>query len=103
MGADIVLYNGRIVTQDDNLPEASAIAIQEGRIIATSATGDLCDLLAPGGEAIDLEGRLVIPGLVDAHVHLSWYAHFLHNVDLTVATSAQHAVELVARQADSLE
>jgi predicted amidohydrolase YtcJ len=44
----------------------------------------------------------VIPGLVDAHVHLSWYAHFLHNVDLTGAASAQHAAELAAAQASMI-
>lgn len=101
MRADMVLYNGNIRTQHEQQPQVSALAIRGGRILALGGDQDMRDLLVPGGDAIDLGGALVIPGLVDAHVHLSWYAHFLHNVDLTVARSAEHAAELVAERAAS--
>lgn len=99
MQADTVLYNGNIRTQHDGLPQVSALAVRAGRILALGDDAAMRDLLAPGGEAVDLGGALVIPGLVDAHVHLSWYAHFLQNVDLTQAESARHAAELVAVRA----
>lgn len=99
MQADTVLVNGNIRTQYDAQPRVRALAIGAGRIIALGSDDDMRALLAPGGELVDLGGALVIPGLVDAHVHLSWYAHFLHNVDLTGARSAQHAAELVAERA----
>ena len=96
MHADIVLYNGIIRTQYDLQPVVSALAVRGEKIIALGDDDTIRGLLSPQGEAIDLQGALVIPGLVDAHVHLSWYAHFLHNVDLTNAQSAEHAAELVA-------
>ncbi len=102
MDANIVLYNGVIRTQSDDQPTASALAIREGRIIALGDDKSMRRLLMSGGEAVDLGGRLVIPGLVDAHVHLSWYALFLHQVDLTQASSAEDAAELVAQRAAEL-
>ncbi|HPV08787.1 MAG TPA: amidohydrolase [Aggregatilineales bacterium] len=101
MQADTVLVNGNIRTQYDAQPQVRALAIRAGRILALGEDDDMRALLGTGGEVVDLGGALVIPGLVDAHVHLSWYAHFLHNVDLTEARSAQHAAELVAERARS--
>ena len=99
MRADTVLYNGNIHTQFDGQPYVTALALRAGRVLAVGDDDAMRDLLDPDGEAVDLGGALVIPGLVDAHVHLSWYAHFLHGVDLTVARSAQHGAELVAERA----
>ena len=99
MRADTVVYNGNIHTQFDGQPYVAALALRAGRVLAVGDDDAMRDLLDPDGEAVDLGGALVIPGLVDAHVHLSWYAHFLHGVDLTVARSAQHGAELVAERA----
>lgn len=102
MDAVTILYNGRIVTQDDNQPIARSLAIRDGKIIALAPDDSLRDAQRSGGEAIDLQGSLVIPGLVDAHVHLSWYAEYLHNVDLRPTASAQEAAQLVAARAAAL-
>jgi predicted amidohydrolase YtcJ len=102
MDADTILYNGIIRTHDKAQPTVSALAIREGRVIALGDDQSIRGLLASSGEAVDLGGRLVIPGLVDGHVHLSWYALFLHQVDLTQAPSAEAAIELVAQQAATL-
>ncbi len=99
MNTETVLYNGRIYTQQPDHPWVSALAIQEGRIAATGSDDEVQSLLAPGGKAINLDQHLVIPGLVDAHVHLAWYTDFLHDVDLTRALSARHAAELVGERA----
>ncbi len=99
MRASTVLYNAAVHTQDDDQPLVSAVAIGGGKIIAAGGDEEIRDLLAPGGEAINLEGRLVLPGLVDAHVHLSWYADSLHIADLTAAKSAEDAAQIVAQAA----
>lgn len=98
MKADTVLYDGKIHTQDEQQPVVKALAIRDNRILALGSDADIRSLLRRGGEAINLEGKLVIPGLVDAHVHLSWYADYLHNVGLRAATSAEEAVQLVAKR-----
>ena len=103
MQADFVLVNGRIHTQAEDGPAVvSALAVGGGRVLAAGADDDVLPLLAPGGERIDLAGRTVIPGLTDAHVHLSWYADFLHNADLSDATSAEDAARITADFAQGL-
>ncbi|MBN1121977.1 MAG: amidohydrolase [Anaerolineae bacterium] len=99
MNTDIILYNGRIYTQQTDRPWVSALAVHEGRIVAHGDDDELRPVMTPGSEAVDLGQRLVIPGLVDAHVHLAWYADFLRDVDLTRASSARHAAELVGKRA----
>jgi predicted amidohydrolase YtcJ len=68
--ADLVLYNGKIVTVDGRFTIQQAVAIKSGRITAVGPDDSL--LKAERGsktELIDLRGRTVLPGLVDAHVH----------------------------------
>ncbi len=68
--ADLILYHGKIVTVDAGFSIEEAIAIRGGGIVATGA--DAAVLQAERGsntQVIDLHGRTVLPGLVDAHVH----------------------------------
>lgn len=99
MYADTVLYNGQIYTQNEANPTTAALAIRDGRIVALGDEQELRDTLRPEGIALDLEGRVVLPGLIDAHAHLSWYATALHVVALRDATSAREAAERVAARA----
>jgi hypothetical protein len=102
MHADTVLRNGLIHTQYDLQPIVSALAIRDGKIVGLGKDDEMLSLLAPGGESIDLGGKLVIPGLVDAHVHLSWFADTLVIANLTDTKSAQEAAEKVKQAAASL-
>jgi predicted amidohydrolase YtcJ len=68
--ADLILTNGRITTLDKRRPAASAVAIKGGRFVAV---GDDKDMLAHRGDKtqfVDLQKRIVIPGLNDSHLHL---------------------------------
>jgi len=64
--ADLVLLNGRIATQDERRSMVQALAIKDGRILATG--GD-AEIRGYQGRRIDLNGRTVIPGLIDSHSH----------------------------------
>jgi len=66
---DIVLYNGRITTLSDHLPEAQAIAIGDGRIMAVGSNDDMLALAGPNCRKIDLGKKRVTPGINDAHAH----------------------------------
>ena len=68
--ADSVLYNGRITTLDPERPEASAIAIKDGLVLASGDDAEIMRLADAGTARIDLKGRRVIPGLNDSHTHL---------------------------------
>jgi predicted amidohydrolase YtcJ len=69
VNADTVLINGRIITVDRNFSVAEAVAIRDGRIIATGDTETILDLKDDSTEVIDLRGHAVIPGLDEGHGH----------------------------------
>jgi predicted amidohydrolase YtcJ len=68
--ADVVFKNGKIYTNRDGSPPAQAIAVRDGRIVQVGSSVEL-GALEKGARVVDLKGRTVVPGLVDAHVHLS--------------------------------
>ena len=64
--ADLVFFNGRIASQDERRSMVQALAIKDGRILATGSDAELSRFQGP---RIDLNGRTVIPGLIDSHSH----------------------------------
>ncbi|MGV3661486.1 MAG: amidohydrolase [Prosthecobacter sp.] len=68
--ADLILYNGRISTLDAAYPEASNIAIGGGRILAVDEGEEYADISTSETKRINLQGRRVIPGLYDSHLHV---------------------------------
>ena len=69
--ADVILVNGRILTVDANDRVAQAVAISGNRIIAVGSTADIERTAGPNTRRVDLRGRAVTPGLLDAHAHFS--------------------------------
>src|SRR3984885_13908604 len=67
--ADTLLLNGKIVTLDGTSQVSEALAIEAGRIAATGSTDAMRKLAGPATQIIDLDGRTVIPGLIDSHIH----------------------------------
>lgn len=67
--ADTVLFNGKIVTVDQNFSVQQALAIGNGRIVATGSSAAMKKLAGDKAKLVDLGGRTVIPGLTDGHIH----------------------------------
>ncbi|MEK7239395.1 MAG: amidohydrolase family protein [Gemmatimonadota bacterium] len=100
--ADLILTNGRIYTVDDTRPVVEAVAVAGGKVLfAGNAAGALA-LKNAGTKVVDLGGRTVIPGMVDAHGHVSGLGDALHIVDLTGTTSYDEVVARVAGRAAKL-
>ena len=99
MQADLVLYNGNIYTMDQARPHAQAVAMVGNRIAAVGYDAQIMCLLAPGGEAVDLGGRTVVPGLTDAHIHFVEYALRLTRINLSGIVSRAETVRRVAERA----
>ncbi len=76
--ADLVLYNGKIVTVDDAFSIRQAIAIKDGRILAVG--GNELRNQYSAARTIDLRGRMVMPGFHDTHIHLG--GHSRRYIDL---------------------
>lgn len=101
MSASLVLTNGRVYTLDPTQPAADSVAIREGRILAVGTAAEIKPLLASNGEWVNLAGRCVTPGLVDAHVHFQHFALSLQMVNLDGARSRSEALERVRAFAGS--
>ncbi|WP_010584491.1 amidohydrolase [Schlesneria paludicola] len=67
---DLVLFNGRISTQDSSAAEVSALAARDGKVLATGDDAAVLALRGPSTTVVDLQGRRAIPGLNDSHLHL---------------------------------
>jgi len=68
--ADLILSGGRIATLDAALPAAGAVGIADGRICAVGDDAQVLRLRAAHTRVVDLNGRRVIPGLIDSHTHV---------------------------------
>jgi predicted amidohydrolase YtcJ len=66
--ADMILHNGRLITMDDTMPTATAMAIKGGRIMAVGGD-DVRGLAGKATRLIDLKGACVVPGFIDCHNH----------------------------------
>jgi predicted amidohydrolase YtcJ len=69
--ADLVLRSGAIYTVDAARSWARAVAVRDGSILAVCTDEQVTDVTGPGTRVVDLDGRMVLPGFVDAHVHAS--------------------------------
>lgn len=78
---EVILFNGKIAVFDGPLMNEKllfhqAIAIRSGRVMAVGADKDLLKLKGPETQAIDLKGKMVLPGFVDPHTHPQEWAHY---------------------------
>lgn len=88
--ADVVIVNATIRTMDKTLPRAEAVAIYKNRIAAVGTTKEIRALAGKQTtRIIDAEGKLVLPGFNDSHVHFLDGGYSLFNVDLRDAKSPE--------------
>jgi len=66
---DLILHHGRIVTADAKFSVVEAMAVEKGRIVATGTSAAVLARKGPSTKLVDLAGKTVLPGLIDAHVH----------------------------------
>jgi predicted amidohydrolase YtcJ len=67
--ADLILHGGKVVTVDKAFSIQQAIAVQGKNVLKVGASEEVLKLRGPKTEVLDLEGRMVIPGLIDSHTH----------------------------------
>jgi hypothetical protein len=97
--ADFIVVNARIYTADLTRPTAQALGVRDGRIVFVGSIRGAEALAGPRTERWDLGGKTVIPGMVDAHVHLVGLGQALRIVDLTGTRSYDEIVARVAARA----
>ncbi len=101
--ADLVFTGGRIRTggrvRTGGQSVAEAIAVRGNRIAAIGRADELAALIGPGTSVVSLDGKAVLPGFVDAHVHPTHGGMTLIRCELRGSANAAQAVERVARYA----
>ena len=99
-GAALLIWGGTIYAESDATVEA--LVLREGRV---SFAGDLAAATrdaGPGAAALDLKGATLVPGLQDAHGHLSGLGALLEEVDLTTTRSYDEVIDLIVARAEDL-
>ncbi|WP_028811315.1 amidohydrolase [Streptomyces flavidovirens] len=81
--ADLVLTGSRVRTLDPARPEATAVAVKDGLIVAVGGEPEVQDWRGPGTETVDLTGATLTPGLVDSHSHPVWGLEMSTGLDLS--------------------
>jgi len=101
--ADLVLMNGHIITMDEGAPEAQAIAVAGDRILAVGTDAAIESHIGDSTEVVDLEGKTVIPGMIDSHVHFIGLGNRLLQLDARNVRDQDEIIERVAEQAKNVE
>jgi predicted amidohydrolase YtcJ len=93
--ADLVLRNGVIVTVDDAMPEAEAVAIRGHTIVAVGTNAEIERYIGRQTEVIDLQGRLAVPGFIEGHGHFMGLGQSKMNLDLMNVANWDDVVGMV--------
>lgn len=87
--ADQIITNAKIWTVDQSCPTAGAVAVLGDRITAAGSNQDVDGWRGPKTQAVDADGKLLLPGSSDAHVHFVCGGRQLDSIQLNDATSSQ--------------
>lgn len=92
---ETIFKNGNILTMDEAMPQAEALAVQFGRIYQVGKTTDVEKLARPDTRVIDLNGQTMLPGLIDAHNHFCLYALLTDQADCRPAAGCVKGEDVI--------
>ena len=97
LAPELILLHGNVLTMSDSGDRAQALAIRDGHIIAVGSDSEIEPLADSATQVIDVDGRLVLPGLVDAHSHTNGVSP--EDLDLTHASCIAEVQQAVSDRA----
>ncbi|UCE20153.1 MAG: amidohydrolase family protein [Gemmatimonadota bacterium] len=104
--ADLILFNGKVITVDDENNIFQAVAVKGDTILAVGSDPDIFTLAGPQSKMIDLNGKTVTPGLIDSHYHMMYYGQQFWpgylNIRHPVVTSKADLLQVVGDYAQQL-
>ncbi len=100
--ADFIILNGKIHTASDARPEVQAVAAKSGKIIAVGSDKDITNFIGAETKILDVGGKRVIPGFIDAHCHFSYGGHSLAMLDLGEARTLDVLQKRIAERIKEL-
>jgi len=99
MDADLIFTNGVVYTVDPHRSRHEALAVRDGRIALVGSAAEVAALAGRRTKVVDLAGRLVLPGFIDAHMHPKYSTGELFEADLGGCRSIADCLGAVARLA----
>ncbi len=91
--ADLVVFNGNIITMDPQNPNAEALAVKSYKILAIGNEEEVLELVPTAKRVIDLGGKTVVPGFIDAHTHLTSAGLKLSHIQLDDVKSPPEVIQ----------
>ena len=101
--ADLILYNGKIVTVQDNFEIAQAVAVKGDRIVGVGSDNEVRKLASSATRSIDLRGKTVLPGLMDSHVHSTGASMYEFDHTVPEMETIEDVLAYVQSRADVLD
>jgi predicted amidohydrolase YtcJ len=98
-GADLIVINAKIFTGSRAQPEASALAVKQGRIFSVGSDAEILGLKNSNTEIIDARSRRLIPGIIDAHIHVLNDLAYSYNVRWDGVPTLREALTMLSEQA----
>ena len=101
--ANLVIIGGKVATVDNNFSIAEAVAVQNNKIIFVGTNKEANKYIDNKTKVIELNGELVLPGLIDSHGHLTGYGKSLEHIDLVGTNSFEEVLDLVKEKLKTSE
>ncbi|WP_082933892.1 amidohydrolase [Rhizobium sp. WYCCWR10014] len=98
-GADLIVINAKIFTGSRAQPEASALAVKDGRIYSVASDAEILALKSSATKVVDARSRRVIPGIIDAHIHVLNDLAYNYNVRWDGVPSLKRGLAMLSEQA----
>ncbi|GAB4349090.1 MAG: amidohydrolase [Candidatus Abyssubacteria bacterium] len=97
---DLILKNGNILSMDSADTRASAVAVKWDRIFKVGDDREVSALATKDTRIIDLQGKTLLPGFIDTHNHLSFYAYLVSSVDCRAASGTRTIEDIIGKLRD---
>jgi predicted amidohydrolase YtcJ len=92
---DLVLINGNVLTMDGRSSVVEALAVLDGKILATGSNASVKSIISTRTRVLDLAGRTVVPGLIDTHAHFKAAGLSEYVVNMSKAKTVVEALEAI--------
>jgi predicted amidohydrolase YtcJ len=107
LAPDLVILRGKIVTVNKDFSIVEAVAVKDGRILAVGKNSSIRPLAGAQTRILDLQGKTMLPGINDAHIHAQWFGTMMPPLALDVSPrkvkSIREIVRLVQEKAGTLK
>ena len=100
--AEFIIINGKVFTVSEKNPQVQAVAVRDGKIMALGTDEEIKEYIGLSTDVLDVEGKLVIPGFIDAHCHMNYGGSTLSMLDLRSARTIETIQQQIAERIEEL-